>query len=128
MGKVKRGDTMTKTLYFDVEDERTTCEMFVRAWKRAEAGEQIETEHRLCFESLELLLKTMTTARWHLLKTLRSLGPVSIRSLASTLGRNYKNVHEDVTRLFHVGLIEKTAEGRVEVSWDFVEARLHLAA
>jgi predicted transcriptional regulator len=53
---------------------------------------------------------------------------VSIRSLANTLGRNYKNVHEDVTRLLHMGLIEKTADGRIEVPWDFVEARLHLAA
>ena len=119
---------MKKTLQIDVDDERTTSERFIRTWKKTEAGEQIDTEYRLCFEILELLLKTLTTARWQLLKTLRSVGPVSIRSLASTLGRNYKNVHEDVTRLLHVGLIEKTVDGRIEVQWDFVEARLHLAA
>lgn len=119
---------MKKTLYIDVEDERATSERFIRAWKKAEAGEPMETEHRLCFESLELLLKTLTAARWHLLKTLRSDGPLSIRALAKRLERNYKNVYEDVARLRHVGLIRKAPDGRIEVPWDFVEARLHLAA
>ncbi len=128
MEKVKRGGTMTKTLHIDVEDERATSERFIRTWKRAEAGEQIESEHRLCFESLELLLKALTAARWHLLKMLRSNGPLSIRGLAKRLERNYKNVYEDVTRLRQVGLIEKTADGRIEFPWEFVEAHLHLAA
>ncbi|MBW1790430.1 MAG: hypothetical protein JRK53_28120 [Deltaproteobacteria bacterium] len=69
---------------------------FIDAWKRAELGERVEAEHRLDFESLESLLKTLTSGRWVLLKRLRKTGPMSIRALASELKRDYKNVHTDV--------------------------------
>jgi predicted transcriptional regulator len=82
----------------------------------------------LHFENLEVLLKTLTPGRWALLKKLHANGPMSIRALANTLGRDYKNVHTDVRRLENIGLIERAKNEKIKVPWDIVEARLLLAA
>ena len=119
---------MKKQIKIGVGDVATTAKGFIEIWRRAELGEKIEAEHRLYFENLETLLKILTTGRWILLKKLRQKGPMSIRALATELGRDYKNVHTDVGRLAQIGLIGRTNDGKIEVPWDIVEARLSLAA
>jgi hypothetical protein len=44
------------------------CNDFIDEWKRAEAGETGAAEHKLHFENLEILLKTLTAGRWILQK------------------------------------------------------------
>lgn len=119
---------MKKEIRIGVDDSASTAQGFVEAWKRAERGERLEAEQRLHFENLETLLKTLTSGRWVLLKMLRTKGPMSMRGLANALERDYKNVHMDVRRLEHVGLISRTRDNKVEVPWDIVEARLRLAS
>ncbi|MFW6374693.1 MAG: hypothetical protein ACOC3W_13460, partial [Thermodesulfobacteriota bacterium] len=109
-------------------DPETTTEGFSEARKRAELEESFSTENLLHFETLDVLLKTLAPGRWRLLKSLRRQGAMRIRSLAKTLARDYKNTYTDVKQLLQIGLIEKRADGRIEVPWDIVEARLHLAA
>ena len=119
---------MKKEIQIGVGDAPSTAKGFIDAWKRAESGEKMKAEHRLYFENLETLLKTLTQGRWVLLKTLRTKGPMSVRALAKELGRDYKNVHTDVRRLEEIGLIGRTKEENVKVPWDTVEAQLRLAA
>ena len=119
---------MAKEIHIGVGDSASTAKGFIDAWKRAEQGEKVKTEQRLNFENLETLLRTLTSGRWGLLKILRINGPMSIRALAKALGRDYKNVYTDVKRLEHIGLIGRTKDGKVEVPWNIVEARLRLAA
>jgi len=119
---------MKKGIHIGIGDSATTAKGFIDAWKRAERGERVEAEHRLNFESLELLLKILTSGRWALLKKLRESGPMSIRALASELKRDYKNVHTDVKKMESIGLISRTRDEKVKVPWDIVEARLRLAA
>ena len=119
---------MKKQIKIGVGDAATTAKDFIDTWKLAESGESVQEKHRLYFENLELLLKTLTTGRWALLKKLHVNGPLSIRALANDLGRDYKNVHTDVRRLENVGLIGRTKDDRIFVPWDIVEARLSLAA
>ena len=83
---------------------------------------------RLSFESLPLLLRNLTPSRWTLLERLKRDGPLSINELARRLGRHYKNVHTDVSRLIELGLIERGADQRVAVAWDIVTAEMRLAA
>jgi len=119
---------MQKQIKIGVGDVTTTAKDFIEIWRRAEQGEKIKAEHRLNFETLETLLKILTSGRWVLLKKLRTKGSMSIHALANELGRDYKNVHTDVRRLEHIGLISRTNNGKIEVPWDIVEARLRLAA
>jgi predicted transcriptional regulator len=119
---------MKKQIKIGVSDAITTAKDFIDVWNQAEREKIIETQNKLNFESLEILLKTLTSGRWILLKTLHKIGPVSIRGLANELGRDYKNVHTDVRVLENVGLIDRTEDNKVEVPWNVVEARLALAA
>ena len=119
---------MKKQLKIGVGDTVSTAKGFIDVWKRAERGEKVVAEQLLHFENLETLLKTLTSGRWVLLKTLRINSPISVRSLAKELGRDYKNVHTDVKILEKIGLISRTKDGKIKVPWDVVEAQLRLAA
>jgi predicted transcriptional regulator len=119
---------MKNQIKIGVGDAATTAKDFIEAWKLAERGETVQEKHRLHFEDIEVLLKTLTPGRWALLKNLHAAGPMSIRGLAKNLGRDYKNVHTDVRCLENIGLIGRTKNNRIKVPWDIVEARLMLAA
>ena len=119
---------MKKQIQIGVGNAKSTATGFINAWKIVERGEKVEVEQRLDFENLETLLKTLTSGRWVLLKKLRTNGPMSVRALAKTVERNYKNVHTDVRRLEQTGLIGRTKDNRIVVPWDIVEAHLRLAA
>ncbi len=119
---------MKKQISIEIGDAATTAKEFIDVWKLAERGEKVQEQHRLHFENLEVLLKTLTPGRWALLKKLHANGPMSIRALAKDLGRDYKNVHTDVRCLEKIGLIGRTKNDRIKVPWDIVEARLLLAA
>ncbi len=119
---------MKKKIKIGVADAVASAKDFIDAWKRVESKKGIETEYKIHFQSLEMLLKTLTSARWVLLKALYKNGPMSIRALAKELGRDYKNVHTDVRKLENAGLISQTEDNEIQVPWDIVEARLQLAA
>ena len=119
---------MKKQITIGVGEAATTAKEFIYAWKLAEHGGTVQEKHRLHFENLEVLLKTLTPRRWALLKKLHANGPTSIRALANDLRRDYKNVHTDVKRLENIGLIGRTKNDMIKVPWDIVEARLLLAA
>jgi predicted transcriptional regulator len=98
---------------------------FEAAWNRQAEGRAVSLAV-LSFEDLPLLLRTLTPARWVLLGALREKEAASIYELAKNLGRDYKNVHTDVSRLAELGLIEKRADGGVAVAFDIVNARFEL--
>ena len=59
---------MKKQITIGVGDATTTAKEFIDAWKLAERGGTVQDKHRLYFENLEVLLKTLTPGRWALLK------------------------------------------------------------
>jgi predicted transcriptional regulator len=119
---------MKKKIQVSVGSVAQALDRFENAWRQAEKGGVRATQVRLTFESLPTLLKNLTPARWTLLEQLKRDGPLSINELARRLGRHYKNVHTDVTRLIELGLIERRSDQRVAVVWDIVAAEMRLAA
>lgn len=103
-------------------------ERFAKAWQRAEQGELTEAEVHLNFEDLSMLLSILTPRRLEILKTLRQQGPMSIRALATTLERDYKNVHTATRMLEDAGLLERIADGTLQAPWDVIDAHLSLVA
>jgi predicted transcriptional regulator len=104
-------------------------------WQRArnrareiDAGDRTEQGANFSFATVERFLEVMTVNRWRLAEALRSQGPSSIRSLAGSLGRDYKAVHSDVGALIGLGLVERRDDGRVFVPWDRIELEATLAA
>ena len=105
-----------RTITIEVSSVRKSLGRFRRAWKtRAAQGEFVS------FENLDTLLKTLTSKRWELLRTLQGREPMSIRALARELGRDVKNVHTDIQALVEIGLIEKAGR-RIRVPFDEIRA------
>jgi predicted transcriptional regulator len=102
-------------------------ERFIKAWKEAEDGKGTPERH-LDFENYVTFAKIATPRRLDLLRTLRRSGAMSIRALSMLLKRDYKSVHGDVAKLLETGLIDRTEEGLIEVTWDKVTANLDLLA
>lgn len=100
----------------------------IAAWKAAEAGPAAEPDDRLYFVSWEALCAVLTPKRYELLRHLRRTPAASIRALARDLGRDVKRVHEDVTALEELGLIERGADGRLVVLLDEIASTIRFAA
>ena len=68
--------------------------------------------------------------RMDLLKHVVQHRGLSVRALSKALGRDYKNVHTDMTELEASRLLERDAEGRVTAPFDeiVIRAPLHEAA
>lgn len=113
---------MSRRVIIKVESIEAGGERFVAAWESgAEQGEYIT------FETLDVMLKTLTTKRWELLSVLQKRGGMRLRELARALKRDVKNVHTDVAALKEIGLVEDHEKG-IWVPYDEIEAHLHLAA
>lgn len=113
---------LAKVMELRIGDARDALDRFEAAWNRRNEGRKLERLRVLSVEDLPLLLRTLTPARWGLIDRLREAGSLSIYQLAKVLGRDYKNVHTDVTALARIGLIEKEDDARVSVPWDVVRA------
>lgn len=119
---------MRKRIEVTVDSLSSALDRFEQAWQRGVTGKSRSGEVRLTFENLPLLLKNLTPSRWKVLEAVKRSGPMSINELARLLGRNYKNVHTDVTRLIELGLIARLPDHGIAVAWDTVAAEMRLAA
>ena len=117
---------MPKTLYVRVSTRDDALDRFEAAWPLPSGRRPPAPLALLSFADLPLLVRNLTPARWDLLKRLKAAGPLTIFALAKLLERDYKNVHTDVARLIHLGLMEKKQDGQISVSWEAVRAELRL--
>ena len=116
----------SRTLYVRVSAAEDALDRFEAAWHLATGRKAPAPLAVLSFADLPLLLKTLTPARWELLRELKKMGAVSVFSLAKHLRRDYKNVHTDVARLGEIGLIDKTGKAEVRAAYESIRAELRL--
>jgi len=81
------------------------------AFGRIRQGDLTPQEAGLYFESVEELRRVLTDKRLDVLLTITRRRPGSVRALANLLGRDYKNVNDDVALLRQLGLVELEARG-----------------
>jgi predicted transcriptional regulator len=74
--------------------------------KALDRGEKIKPLIGEYFESLEAVRVFLTEKRLELWRTIRDKEPKSLTDLAKLVGRDYKDVYNDVSILVEVGLIE----------------------
>lgn len=99
-----------------VSSPRAALQAFANTWQQAEAGE--DTMPRLAFGSLRELFSAITEKRLDLLRHVASQEGLNVRQLARSLGRDYKNVHTDVTELVELGLLERGNDGVLVAPYD----------
>lgn len=78
---------------------------FRKTWKALEEGKQVQRRSGTYFTSLEAARKVLTPKRLELLRTIRRESPDSLYRLARLVGRDLKNVQEDVRALAELGLV-----------------------
>jgi predicted transcriptional regulator len=89
---------------------------FSAAWNQAQAGEK-GSNTNVTFLDVQTMLDTLSPRRLELLKFVRQHGSESIKSLALAIGRDYKNVHNDVTVLESAGLLVRNGK-KLVAPWD----------
>ncbi len=111
-----------RKVVIQVESFDSGLDGFKNAWETGEYQGEFIT-----FETVEAMLRTLTSRRWELVRRLQEDGAMSLRALARQLGRDVKNVHTDVTALKEIGLIEDHHAG-ICVPYEVIEAHLRIAA
>ncbi|MEX0902646.1 MAG: hypothetical protein WDZ76_07975 [Pseudohongiellaceae bacterium] len=91
-------------------------ESFSQTWREAESGEC--SVPRLAFGSLKSLFSAITPKRLELIRFVARHGNLNTRQLAIQLGRDYKNVHNDVAALVELGLLDKDGQGTLTAPYD----------
>lgn len=80
----------------------------------------------LNFDSPAAFFSRMTERRWALINALLGAGELSVRELARRAGRDVKRVHEDVSALAELGLVERSARGGVVCPFSDIHVDMHL--
>lgn len=91
-----------------------------------ERGQHVQPYFGVSFEQIGQMLAAFTPKRWELIAALREAGPLTVADLARRLGRNYKNVHTDVTQLIAWMTVERAKDGRVSVPWSEIVVDMKL--
>jgi len=82
--------------------------------KKVDSGQTVAAASpQLNFATFKKLHATLTEKRMALLRHVAEHESLNVRQLAQELGRDYKNVHDDVSRLCELGLLEKRDRGLV---------------
>jgi predicted transcriptional regulator len=110
-----------------VLEVRSLSETLTDASEAMKHGRGDRAAH-IAFATPELLWRVLSAKRWDLLKALCGAGPVSIREAARRVGRDVKAVHGDVKALLNAGLLDRTADGRIEFPYEAVKVEFLLHA
>ena len=82
----------------------------------------------LNFESPGDFFGQLSEKRWEIVRACQGKGELSVRELARVVGRDVKRVHEDVTTLAELGLVERTESGGVICSFTSMHIDMVLKA
>lgn len=113
-----------RKLYVEVMTSEAALRRFSSAWKRGSAGKTTDTTIGL--GSIAELAALLTPKRMELVRHVALNPGFSIRALAKALGRNYKNVHTDVSDLEERQLLERDKEGLLSAPYDEIVIRAPL--
>jgi predicted transcriptional regulator len=104
---------MTKTLTIRIKPLDDAMAEFRRAFRAVEAGRRVARRDGLYVTSLEAAWNILTRNRLGLLRAIRAEHPRSICELAKLVGRDFRDVQEDLRLLERCGLVKMgRARGR----------------
>ena len=106
------GFPTSQTLLVTVESTERFYQDGREAIERLERGESIDDPDTFSFSNVEQLFETFNSLTMELLGTIAEEKPASIRETARLVGRDVKNVHDELTRLERLGVIHFEQVGR----------------
>jgi len=90
---------------------------FAVVWDKLQHGEKVEKRTGIYFESIDAMRKVLTNKRLTILKVIKEEEPNSVYALAKLLGRDLKNVNQDLKMLVDIGLVtvEPVKDGKKRI-------------
>jgi predicted transcriptional regulator len=84
-----------------------------------EQGDAVDASPTLSFTSYDDLMETLTPRVLKIIEAIRRNEPSSINEAARVVDRDVKNVHEELSRLAHLGIIffEEDGQSKRPVVW-----------
>ena len=107
-------------------DVRSPSESMAEAVRALETGSG--QGPRYSFSSAQALMRTQGGKRFDLIQSLAGTDAVTIREAARRVGRDVKAVHGDVQTLLACGVLDKTADGKIQFPYDAVHVDFLLKA
>lgn len=104
----------TTILMVTVDDETNPYEEGLDAIQQLKDGEPIDQPATIRFPNESQLTAVFNERTYTLLRVIRDEEPASIRETARLVGRDKKNVHEELTTLEALGVIRFEEEGRAK--------------
>ena len=106
-----------RNIKIGVKDLRTVLDETRETMERIAAGQVAQKVQDVNFTSYEAMRKILTPRRLELLHVIKEQRPGSVYQLAQFLGRDTKNINDDLAILANVGLIKlrKTTKGKSKV-------------
>src|SRR6266850_2311596 len=99
---------MAKTLRIKIKSVGEALEEFSSVFKAVQSGRHVTRRQGVYFTSIEAARNLLTPNRLALLRAVRSKHPGSIYELAKVVGRDLKNVQDDLRLLEWYGLVRMT--------------------
>ena len=90
---------------------------FAVVWDKLQHGEKVVKRTGIYFESIDAMRKVLTNKRLTILKVIKEEEPNSVYALAKLLGRDLKNVNQDLKMLVDIGLVtvEPVKDGKKRI-------------
>ena len=104
----------SRTLLVTVDGDDEFYGDGLEAIQRLERGDPVDEPDTLSFPSVDLLFETFNSRTTSLLNAISEEEPASIRETARLVGRDVKNVHEELTELDRLGVIRLERDGRAK--------------
>ncbi len=104
---------MAKTLTLEIKSTEEALQGFRKTFKALEAGRRVTRHEGVYFTSIDAARNLLTHNRLALLRAIRTQHPGSIYELAKTVGRDLKNVQQDLRILEKYGLVRLSPASRV---------------
>ncbi len=106
-------ENILKITFQQTDDHRQAARERLRRAEAGETSEAIEQDVRFVvnFEEFDDIARLMCASNLELIEAIVLAEPASIRKLAETVDRDYREVHRNLTELEALGVIEFETDG-----------------
>ena len=94
-----------KKIEIGIKPLKESLQEFATVWDKLQRGGKVEKKSGIYFESIDAMRKVLTNKRLTILKVIKEEEPNSVYALAKLLGRDLKNVNQDLKMLVDIGLV-----------------------
>jgi len=107
---------MNRTLTIQLGDgQEQLKKSFAKAFNTGEYQGEV-----LCFETPEILFKTLSPKKWTIVSAIQNAHTVGVRELSRLINRDVRRVHDDCQVLLKEGILEQDDDGKISCPFSVI--------